>query len=305
MSADLERRATNLPVEYVSERPMRLVEWAEEARAANHLAQALCKTAFAGAYRDNPDGATAAILKGAEVGLTPVTSLGAFDLIQGTPAPKALTLRALVQAHGHRVWIESSNDTSCTAKAIRRGETEVHESRWTIARAKAMDLTGKANWKKQPAAMLIARATAEVCRMVAADVILGIGYSSEEVQDTVTEPQTTVRRGATAKTTAQRALPRPPEPQLDEPEPDFDPPTNTSAPEATSPASDAEALIDPKGDQMKALHASLNDAGMPDRTAGLAFISDVLDKQVESTKDLTVPEASRVLDELKSLVEHE
>lgn len=87
-------------------------------------------------------------------------------------------------------------------------------------------------------------------------------------------------------------------------EPEPDPPPDTSAAEAASPAPDAEGLIDPKGDQMKALHASLNDAGMPDRIAGLAFISDVVDRDVKSTKDITVSEASRVLDELRALVEH-
>ncbi|MGH3500581.1 MAG: hypothetical protein ACRDQA_06750, partial [Nocardioidaceae bacterium] len=80
---------------------MRLVEWAAEARAAHALAESLCQTPFAGQYQGNPIGGTAAILKGAEVGLTPVTALGALDLIQRTPAPNEITLRALVQSHGH------------------------------------------------------------------------------------------------------------------------------------------------------------------------------------------------------------
>lgn len=163
--------------------PRRLVEWADEARAAHALAVSLCETPFAGQFKGNAAAGTAAILRGSELGLTPVTSLGAFDLIAGTPAPKAVTLRALVQSHGHSVWIESSTDTECVAKARRFGEDVLHESRWTIERAQKMGLTGKDNWKKQPAAMLIARATSEVCRLVAADLLLGIGYSSEEVRD--------------------------------------------------------------------------------------------------------------------------
>jgi len=192
-SNEIEIRPQNLPAQYdyISDRPMRLVEWAEEARAAHSLAEALCQTPFAGAYANNPGGATAAILKGSEVGLTPVTSLGAFDLISGKPAPQALTLRALVQSRGHRVWIESSTDLECVAKAVRRGESEVHMSKWTIKRAQALGLTNKSNWKNQPAAMLMARATSEVCRLVAADVILGIGYSAEELIDN--EPAPTVR----------------------------------------------------------------------------------------------------------------
>ena len=198
---------------------MRLVEWAEEARAAYSLAENLCKTPFGKAYANDPFGATAAILKGAEVGLTPVTSLGAFDLIQGQPAAKAITLRALVQAHGHKVWIESSTDAKCVAKAQRKGESEVHESIWTIARATGMGLTGKDNWKKQPQAMLMARATSEVCRLVAADVILGIGYSSEELQDEIANV-VEMKRESKPKISIARADKSAPEieaPEFDEP----------------------------------------------------------------------------------------
>lgn len=295
---DVARRTENLPVEYVSERPMRLVEWAQEAEAAHHLAIALCETPFAGAYKGNPGGATAAILKGAEVGLTPVTSLGSFDLIQGTPAPKALTLRALVQSHGHRVWIEVSTDKECIAKAQRRGEMVVHESRWTIARAAAMNLTSKANWKQQPGAMLAARATSEVCRLVAADVILGIGYSSEEILDAIPEPTTTVRRNPepAKTTTARRAQP------AAQPEPDLEPPTlsadepipaDTAVSEADLPT--MEPITAP---QMKKLHALMNEQGMTDRALGLGFLSDALGREVESSKTLTKAEANVVISRL-------
>lgn len=300
---DVARRTENLPVEYVSERPMRLIEWAQEAEAAHRLAIALCETPFAGAYKGNPGGATAAILKGSEVGLTPVTSLGAFDLIQGTPAPKALTLRALVQSHGHRVWIEVSTEKECIAKAQRRGETVVHESRWTIARAAAMGLVTKQNWKQQPGAMLAARATSEVCRLVAADVILGIGYSSEEILDAIPEPTTTVRRSEPAKTTtARRAQP------AAAPEPDLEPPTLAASDPipADTPPPEAPSTTTGGGDepitakQMTALHAGLGEAGMGDRDMGLGFISDFLGHDVGSTKELSKADASRVIDELKA-----
>ena len=287
MTAEIARRTENLPVEYISERPMRLVEWAEEARAAHALAEALCQTPFAGAYAGNPGGATAAILKGAEVGLTPVTALGSFDLIQGTPAPKALTLRALVQSHGHRVWIESSTDAECIAKAVRRGESEVHVSKWTIKRAQLMNLTGKKNWKEQPAAMLMARATSEVCRLVAADVILGIGYSAEELRDE--EPAPTVRVSRAKPIAAPM-----PEPDLepetlsaDEPIPTDDPPTE---PSITKP-------------QLTKLHILLGEQGMGEREAGLACLSDILDRQVESSKTLTKAEAHKVIESLSAVNE--
>jgi hypothetical protein len=287
-----------VPHQPIGERPMRLVEWAEEARAASALAQSLCQTPFAGQYRGDAMGATAAILKGAEVGLTPVTSLGAFDLIQGTPAPKAITLRALVQAHGHSVWIEHSTDTECVAKARRQGESVVHESKWTMKRAQQMSLANKPNWKNQPAAMLMARATSEVCRLVAADVILGIGYSSEEVQDSQPEPVTTLRRTATAepKRTARRAAAPAPEPDLEPPPLAASDPIPTD--NAPQPEPAAEATI--TRDQLTRLHASFGDLGITDRDDRLRYVSGVLGHNVESSKDLTKSEASQVLDAINT-----
>jgi hypothetical protein len=52
---------------------------------------------------------------------------------------------------------------------------------------------------------------------------------------------------------------------------------------------------------MKALHAGLNAAGLSDRASGLAYISEEVDRTVETSKDLTKAEASRVIDALHRL----
>lgn len=267
------------------DRPMRLVEWASEARAAHALAESLCQTPFAGQFRGDPLGGTAAILKGAEVGLTPVTALGAFDLIQGVVAPKAITLRALVQAHGHMVWIESSTPTECVAKAKRRGESVTHESRWTMKRAQAMNLTNKPNWKNQPEAMLMARATSEVCRMVAADVILGIGYSAEEVEDNQPAPTVTVTRTTAPATKAQR---KPAAAPVEPEEPPLEPVVSGVTHTVTQLRSEP---------QMRKLWALAKEAGM-DEVAFRAYLNDATGREVESTKTITADEASRLIDEL-------
>lgn len=165
-----------------SPREMSLQQWAMEARAANALAQSLVQTPFAGSWKGDAGGATAAILKGSELGLTPVTALAAFDNIQGTPAPKAITLRALVQGHGHDLEIIEETETKATARYRRKGG-DWQETSFTIEEAKQMNLLGKDNWKKQPRNMLVARVTSKAARLVASDVILGIGYSSEELLD--------------------------------------------------------------------------------------------------------------------------
>jgi hypothetical protein len=162
----------------------RLLEWAQAADAAYQMATKLVTTQFVPQqYRGKPDEATAAILAGAEVGLSPMASLRAFDNIQGTPAPKAITLRAIVQGRGHEIRIDESTAEVAVVSGRRKGDSDWQTSTWDIPRAAAMGLTGKAQWKQQPGAMLIARATAETCRWIASDAIMGMPYTAEEIRD--------------------------------------------------------------------------------------------------------------------------
>jgi len=98
--------------------------------------------------------------------------------------------------------------------------------------------------------------------------------------------------------TKPRAKPTPAdtEPVVEEP-----PLVNMTTGEVKDPEPD---LIDPHGKQMKALHASMNEAGYGDRDAGLSYLTSLLDREVGSSKDLTKAEAARVLDDLKSVAEH-
>ena len=162
---------------------MRLVEWADEARAAHALAESLCKTPFAGQFKGDPIAGAAAILRGSELGLSPVTSLAAFDVIQGTVAPKALTLHAFALSHGHDVEVTEVTPERAVARYRRNGRGDWQTTEFTLEDARGLGLLGKDNWKKQPRTMLEARVKAKASRLVAPDVLLGIGYSSEELRD--------------------------------------------------------------------------------------------------------------------------
>jgi hypothetical protein len=200
---DIEIRNQQAAVETYSSNSMdRLARWVEQTRAVSEIAADICATSFApAAYRGKPAEATAAILAGAELGFDPMASLRAFDNIQGVPAPKAMTLRAVVQGRGHKVHIVESTAERAVVRGLRRGETEWQESVWDMDRARAMGLTEKAAdpnknpWKKQPQAMLVARATAEVCRWIASDAIMGMPYAAEEIEDQpALAPSPVVRR---------------------------------------------------------------------------------------------------------------
>lgn len=259
----------------------RLARWAQAATAAHQVAEQLVQTSFVPvAYRNKPHEATAAILAGSEVGLSPMASLRAFDNIQGTTAPKAITLRAIVQSRGHRMWEVDSSATVAVVRGQRKGEQEVHESKWTIERAKGMGLTTKDNWKNQPTAMLMARATAECARLTAADAILGMPYSAEEIADGTVDGEVVQQQ---PKVTVAEILGEPA-------------PTSETTPAEREVLTRLTRLITQA--QQRRLHALLKENDLADRAAGLSYISKLLDREVESTKELTAEEASLVIDSL-------
>ncbi len=168
-----------------------LLLWARDARQAHLIAQSLAKTAFVSStLRGKPDEITGAILTGQEIGLAPMAALRSIDVIGGVPAMRAHALRGMVQSRGHDVWVAESTATRAVVCGKRKGSDREQRSVWTTDRAKRLGLTGKDNWQKMPEAMLVARATAEVCRLVASDVLLGMPYAVEELDADVDAPDT-------------------------------------------------------------------------------------------------------------------
>lgn len=270
----------------------RIASWAKAAKAAHEIAVSLVQTSFVPeAFRGKAGEATAAILAGAEVGLDPMAALRSFDIIQGTAAPRAMTLRAVLQSRGHQIWVEESTATRAIVHGIRFGETKVHKSVWTLDRAKQLGLLSKKNWQAQPQAMLIARATSECARLVASDAILGIPYSSEELDDEGTVTPDVAPETKPARRTAQRAARAAAEPA---PEPEFDEPAGAEP--------DAPAPPEEWARRHRKMMAEFTEAGMgtdkqrPQRMAGIAA---VVGHAVASSNDLTIYEIEMVIDALK------
>jgi hypothetical protein len=274
----------------------RLGEWATAAQSASVISEQLVRTSFVPeAFRGKPYEATAAILAGLEIGLSPMAALRSFDVIQGQAAPRALTLRAVVQSHGHKMELEESTATRCKMKGRRRDDTAWQTITWTIDRAKQLGLLGKHNWKVQPQAMLLARATSELARLIAADAILGIGYSAEELADGATGEVLTVTLTADPATgeiapvaeagTRKMSRRKPTEPA---------PPDDDIV--------DAEVVTDgPSEPQTKKVMALFNEQGIKERTERLAYISSVIGREVETWKDTTKAEASTVIESLVAM----
>jgi hypothetical protein len=77
-----------------------------------------------------------------------------IHVIEGKPSASAGLMSAVVRRAGHRLRI-TGDDRKAVCEIVRSDDPDcVFQSEWTLDRARTAELLGKANWKKQPAAML-------------------------------------------------------------------------------------------------------------------------------------------------------
>ncbi len=151
-----------------------------------NLAGQIAKTQFVPAdFNGRPEVVLAAMLYGRELGLGPMQSLSLIQSIKGRVGLKPEGMRALVRQKGHRIWPTEMTDTSVTLCGWRLGDPTdaVVSVTWTMDDAKRAGLGAGDNWRKYPRAMLVARATSELCRLHFADVIGGLSYTPDELAD--------------------------------------------------------------------------------------------------------------------------
>lgn len=197
--------------------------WARTAEAAAGLVQRLIDSPFVpAAFRPREDPratpqqiaanreiavatATAAVLYGGEIGLSPMQALSNVIVIKGKPGLYAETMVALVQAAGHEVWTEEDTDTRARVCGRRAGSQRIEEVTFTIERARqAGYVASNTKYKTDPRSMLYARAASICCRRVAPEVLKGIPV----VEEVLDEPSDEAPAPAPAPRTAQRATRR-------------------------------------------------------------------------------------------------
>lgn len=164
-----------------------LMAHAQAMHTAKQFADALCDTDMVPAiYRGKPGNGAAAILYGAELGLSPIQALQNIFVVHGQPAIYARTAVALLKRHGVKFYTIEESPQAVTIRAERDGEAE--ESTWTIERATTADFTSNKKYQTEPQAMLWAKAAMEVSRRIAPDILLGIAYSAEEMEAAAPQP---------------------------------------------------------------------------------------------------------------------
>jgi len=282
------------------------------------LSKVIAGTEFVPAsLRGRPAAVGAAILAGRELGVGPMTALQHLHVIEGRPSMSAQLMRALVFAHGHSIRVVESTTTRCTMTGRRRDEDEGTTITYTLDDARTAGLDRRPNWQKQPRAMLAARATGELCRLIFADVIGGIGLTVEEAGEIVED----FDRPAPRRRTVQRESPveaiseteivaepeSPPEPRTAASEPPTAPQAASPGLVAPSPGEPPARADEPMSREQTgklfALLAQL-EAGEP-RERRIEVASGLLGRRVASFATLTVQEASVLIDTLTRVVESE
>jgi hypothetical protein len=295
--------------------------WAAEAEAAADIAKALAPTSFipehlkvwANPEERNPADrvldyestvaqVAAVLLAGQELELKPMASLRAFVIIRGTVALYAIAARGLLQHHGHEIIVKESTSTRAIVMARRAGTDDWQTVTWDLDRARTAQLfPGKmdGNWRKQTKAMLVARATAEAARWVAADAMLGLPPIVEEVEDAEVE---------LVPVAAIEGVPADPEPARSARR--RTPPKRAALPRGAPPAAHATPVPEvpeqrgprPTKAQLAKLHTMLGKLRISGPEEGLGLIAVWAGHPVESTKDLTPPELQVVFERIESLL---
>lgn len=150
-------------------------------------ADVLIKSGFLPQSVKTPEQAITIMMMGNALSIEPIVALNSINVIQGKPTVSPQLMLALVRRSGQLESMKVTDDgETCTVEMTRRNEP-THVEKFSRKDADAMGLSGKDNWKKQPATMRRWRAIAAACRVVFPDCIWGIAsYTTEEIDpDTI------------------------------------------------------------------------------------------------------------------------
>jgi len=150
------------------------------------------------ALQRQPANLVLVMLKGRELGMSPINALSAVNVIDGKPEMAADSQRALVLKSGKCREFDLLTDDQDKEKAIYRcsrpewAEGKYKDISFTHQNAVDLGLAGKDNWRKQLSNMLRRRAITKACREIWPDVI--VVYDVGEISDVGETPSASYQR---------------------------------------------------------------------------------------------------------------
>ena len=175
---------------------------------AAYIARIAPSTIIPTAYRGNPANAFVAAETGAALGLEPLQALASIAVINGKATLSSDLMAAVIRRSGHTLRVVENNPESVTATLIRADDRSFKfQVTWDKDKAVKAGLWGQRGpWSQYPAQMLRARAITEVARQGASEVLMGMIYSPEDFNATITDTgevvETPIANNTPAKPTA-------------------------------------------------------------------------------------------------------
>ena len=262
-------------------------------------------------FRKNPPNVLMAMEVADALGIRLMQAIQGVTVIKGKLTMSAELMRALVLSAGHRFRVDEQTDQACTVTVARREwPDDMQTFTFTMQDAARAGLSNSDTYKKHPKAMLLARVTSTACRAVFPDVIAGVSYTPEDFADQhhAAPAPPPVPAPPAPVVTVERDEPDTAEPLvdtdtgeiLDDPLPWEEEPVEAEiVEEAPPPPADGPPATQAQMAKMGALCGAL---GL-DRDQRITYASDVVGRPLESAKDLTKAEASRVIEQLQAEVE--
>lgn len=154
---------------------------------AYRLAQALAHSNLVPeALRGKPSNILVVILYGQELALPPMQAMQVIDVVKGRPTLRANLWVALARKAGHKVRISENTAEACTVTVIRHDDPEGPiTARYTLEDAKTAGLMSNDNYRKNPKAMLYARAASTAIRQACPEVAMGFSDEYELLADDI------------------------------------------------------------------------------------------------------------------------
>ena len=150
------------------------------------LADRLYRAGVFGAEVTSADKAFAVLLKGHELGFSPMASAGSISIIKGKVSLSADATIALCKRSPACLYLRltASTEDVATYETQRHGDPSPTVLSYTIAQASKAGLTGSQTWRAHAPAMLRARCGAAIARAVYPDLVAGI-YDPDEMAEIV------------------------------------------------------------------------------------------------------------------------
>lgn len=131
--------------------------------------------------RGKPADIAVILMTGMELGIGPMQALQNIAVVNGKPTSEGKLLLALIQSRYPDVTITIDSKPDKATVTMVRGRNS-YTAVWDVARARALGLMDKPNYKSQLGTMLKWRAVADAARTVFSDVVLGL-YTPDEAED--------------------------------------------------------------------------------------------------------------------------